>query len=73
MEIEEINNPVLMELVASVEKNDASGTITADLEDALGESKNDEELIAAWQSKLEFLRSETWHYWGGLEKIKEAV
>lgn len=67
MDIEDIKNKALKELVISVEKNDASSTIDADLEDALNESSNDEELIQNWQGKLESLYKETQHYWDRLE------
>ncbi len=70
MDIVNIKDPRLAELVRSAEKNQASGTIGADLEDALTESSNDEELIANWQSKLESLYREANHYWGGLEAMK---
>lgn len=73
MDIENIKNKTLKELVISVEKNDASSTIDADLEDALNESSNDEELIQNWQGKLESLYNETQHYWGGLENMKSKV
>lgn len=70
MDIVDIKDPRLAELVRSAEKNQASGTIGADLEDALTESSNDEELIAKWQSKLESLHLEAQHYWGEIEAMK---
>lgn len=72
MDIEDIKNKALKELVMSVEKNDASATIGADLEDALNESSNDEELTQNWQAKLESLYQETQHYWGELENMKSG-
>ncbi len=72
MDIEDIKNNVLKELVMSVEKNEASATIGADLDDALNESSNDEELIQNWQGKLESLYQETRHYWGELENVKSG-
>lgn len=73
MEIEDIKNKALKELITSVEKNDASATIGADLEDALNDSSNDEELIQNWQGKLESLYRETQHYWGELENVQRTV
>jgi hypothetical protein len=76
MDIEDIKNKALMELVMLVEKNKASAvcpeTIGADLEDALNESSNDEELINNWQSKLMDLYNECQHFWGELEKMKSG-
>lgn len=73
MDIEDIKNIALKELIISVEKNDASATIGADLEDALNDSSNDEELIQNWQGKLEGLYRETQHYWGELGNIQRTV
>lgn len=76
MDIEDIKNKALKELIMSVEKNKASAvcpeTIGADLDDALNESSNDEELIPNWQGKLESLYQETQHYWGELENVKSG-
>lgn len=72
MDIEDIKNKALKELVMVVEKNDASATIGADLEDALNESSNDEELTQNWQGKLDSLYQETRHYWSELENMKSG-
>lgn len=72
MDNEDIKNNALKELVMSVEKNDASATIGADLDDALDESSNDEELTQNWQAKLESLYQETRHYWSELENMKSG-
>jgi hypothetical protein len=71
MNILEIRNPVLKKLVEGAKHS--SGTIEADLYDALDGSQNDEELIAIWQSSLESLKEEVEHYWGGLEALKSEV
>lgn len=73
MDIKDIKNKALKELVMSVEKNKASATIGADLEDALNESFNDKEFIQNWQGKLESLYQETHHYWGESENMKSKV
>jgi hypothetical protein len=68
MNILEIRNPILKKLVEGAKHS--PGTIEADLHDALDGSKDDEELIAIWQSALEGLKEEVEHYWGGLEALK---
>lgn len=70
MLIDDINNPVLKDLVKQAKHS--VGTVEADLHDALDSSQNDEELIAIWQSTLESLGDEISHYWGELEGIKNA-
>ena len=70
MQIDEIKNPVLKGLVKQTKHS--SGTIEADLDDALDGSETDDELIEMWQSALEGLKSEVEGYWSGLEGLKRG-
>ena len=70
MLIDDITNPVLKALVEQAKHS--SGTIEADLHDALDGSDTEEELIVMWQSTLEGLKNEVEHYWSRLEGIKFA-
>jgi hypothetical protein len=71
MQIDEVKNPKLKALVDGAKHS--SGTIEADLHDAMDSSKDDGELIAFWQSTLESLKEEVEHYWSGLEALKGEV
>ena len=66
----DIKDPALRRLFA--ETKHASSTIENDAGDALNESKNDEELIDNWQSKLNSLYEEVSHFWGTLEELKSG-
>jgi len=66
----DIKDPDLRRLFA--ETKHASSTIENDAGDALNESKNDEELIDNWQSKLNSLYEEVSHFWGTLEDMKSG-
>jgi len=68
MEIDDIKDPKLMELVSAGLKSDC--TITNDLEDALENSNDDEELIMNWKNSLLSLYELTQHFYrelGGIE------
>jgi len=67
MLIEDIKNPILRDLVEQAKHS--SGTIEADLHDALDGSDTEEELIAMWQSSLEGLKNEVEHYWSRIEEL----
>jgi hypothetical protein len=68
MQIEDIKNKSLKSLTGEAYKG--SMTIGNDLEIALQNSENDEELITNWQYQLEGLKDEIEHYWGELERLK---
>ena len=70
MQIDEIKDTELRKLF--LELKQASSTIENDGHDALNESKNDEELIDNWQSKLNSLYEEVSHFWGTLEELKSG-
>lgn len=69
MKLEEIQNPALKKLIEE-DLRHASGTISADFDDALEKSSTEEELIENWQSALMDLYNECQHYWGSLEGMK---
>ena len=70
MKIEDIKDQALKTLF--LELKHASDTIEYDGQDALSESKNDEELIENWQSKLMDLGNECQHFSGTHENMKSG-
>jgi hypothetical protein len=71
MEIDEIKDPKLKELVSAGLKSDC--TITNDLEDALSESKDDEELILNWKNWLLRLYELTQYFYRELGAIEAQL
>ena len=68
MEIDEIKNERLKELVSNGLKSDC--TITNDLDDALENSKDDDELILNWKNSLLSLYELTQHFYRELGSIE---
>ncbi len=70
MLIDDVKSQTIKDLIK--EAHNGSMTIESDLEIALQNSENDEELIENWQSGLEGLKNEVEEYWSRLEGIKNA-